>query len=428
MVFTDREQWTKDVPLISALYGGRRMATSLLNDLMPDSVDQSELELLLQIHFGMAKSESPEEIHYFRTNEQAALVLHYEDGALEAICPGTGLKEHDIPELQSKVKLQLLAEHPAEIGQIVLFAYLRNDGWFRYGDVFQLVPVPADAPRLEFQIGDHPLMLQYKVSGSSDLQIAGHRRMRVGRELELLCVALTPAIHGGIGNVLQHHWSIIRSQDPLQTRSEYCQEGYTYPSANGIAPNFDLVKGLSPISRVPAAEYYCRIGISIDQRLELPDTFEQCLSAHFNAPREQRDRFMRASYWFQYAQRVSNISRSGAFTALVSAVEALLPAVTPEAKCVTCSRSFGIGPTKQFINFVEKHAPDPAISNSDRRQLYALRSALSHGGKLLHSDSIGWGSAMTSVGVSDWVDERALWLTVRLVLVNWLLDSATSAK
>ncbi len=262
-------------------------------------------------------------------------------------------------------------------------------------------------------------MLQYKVIGSTDWQISMLRRTRIGREMELLCVALTNMIRGGIGITARYHWSLIKGSDQGDWRSEFCQEAYTWPGANGIAPAYAPAGEIANIARLPASEYYTQRGISVGQTLSLPDSFERLLDTYFACSRDDRDRFMRASFWFQYAQRVGTISHSGAFTALVSAVEALLPPPAESSNCPQCTRPLGIGPTKRFVDFVEDHAP--GLDAAQRRKLYALRSALSHGGALLHSDRYGWSGGMTGTSVSEWANQFAMWQVVRLVLVSWLL-------
>lgn len=65
---------------------------------------------------------------------------------------------------------------------------------------------------------------------------------------------------------------------------------------------------------------------------------------------------------------------------------------------------------------------DPNASDrQDRRKLYSLRSALSHGGSLLHSDRHSWMGGMTSKALDEWSDHRAMWQIVRIALVTWLL-------
>jgi hypothetical protein len=391
-----------------------------------EAVDQSELEQLLLIHFGGSQSRNNDEIRYTRGLEgEPALVLRYaDDGEIAEIVAGPSIQNDDISAIEEKVTRYLVTASGVQIGQVVLFAILPTVGWFRYKDVFLLLPVPPDAPQVQALVGDHPLLLQYQVKSSGELQIDALRRRRVGREIELLCTALTTTIRGGIGNVVRHHWSIVGGQDPTNWRSEYCQEAYMYPSGNGIAAGFTSTDELDSLSRTPAQTHYTRIGISPGQVLDLPDTFEQSLDTYFAMPRDNQERFIRACFWFQYAQRVATLSYSGAFTALVSAIESLMGDAKPEGHCEKCSRPIGAGPTRRFIEFVEQYAPGPAISNSHRRQLYSLRSALAHGGHLLHTDRYGWGGGMTANALSEETDQRALWHAVRLVLVNWLSAQA----
>jgi hypothetical protein len=391
-----------------------------------DTVDQSELEQLLLAHFGGSESRNDNEIRYMRGGGgDPALVLKYsKNGAVAEVVAGPSIYANDVSAIVEKIERHLLFGEGLHIGQLVLFAVLPTRGWFRYRDVFQLLPVPPDAPQAPFLVGDHPLLLQYGVKSSGDFQIDMLRRARVGRELELLCTALTTTICGGIGNVVRQHWSLVRGRDPTNWRSEYCQEAYTYPSANGIAPAYTAVKGIEPIAKTSAQTHYTRIGISGGQVLDVPDTFEQSLDVYFGMPREDQERFIRACFWFQFAQRVATLSYSGAFTALVSAVESLMGDARPEGQCDACKRVFGAGPTKRFVEFVDRYAPGPAVSNGHRRQLYSLRSALAHGGHLLHSDRYGWGGGMTADALSEQTDQRALWRAVRLVLIKATLNKS----
>jgi hypothetical protein len=403
------------------------MAENLRTVFHCDEIDQSEFELLLITHFGGSQSQTDREIRYTRgQGVEPALVLKYsKDGAITEIIAGAALASDDVALIQAKIDRHLLSGGDEHIGQLVLFAVMPTRGWFRYKDIFQLVPVPPDAPRPPFMMGDHPLLLQYAVKSSGDFQIDMLRRTRVGRELELLSAALTKNIYGGIGQVARYHWSVVRTEDPPTWRSEYCQEAYTYPEANGIAVAYTAVDALEPIRRTPAQEHYTRIGITGTEVLDLPDTFETSLDVYFGMSRENQERFMRACFWFQYAQRVARLSYSGAFTALVSAVEALMGDAKPERICDACSRPVGVGPTKRFIEFVERFAPGPAIAKEHRRKLYSLRSALTHGGHLLHADRYGWGGGMTANALSEQSDQRALWQAVQIVLVNWLLSHVT---
>src|SRR5258706_5156611 len=208
-----------------------------------DHVDQSELEQLLQIHFGGASSDSPGVVCYSHGGlGEPALILRYsDDNEIAHIEVGPGLRPNDIAQVVDRITRSLLTATAPHIGQIVLFAPLATTGWFRYRDVFQILPVPAEAPRPPFLMGDHPLLLQYKVFGSDDPMISMVRRQRIGRELELLCTALTTYVRGGMGNISRHHWVLTNTENPEESRSAFLQEMYTWPSANAIVQGFGVV-------------------------------------------------------------------------------------------------------------------------------------------------------------------------------------------
>jgi len=387
-------------------------------------VDQAELEQLLFAHFNQSTGISPREIHYLRAQQDdVALVVRYDgDGELSAIEPGPALQIDDVTQLEEKVHRLLLKASTEGVGQMVLFAHLPTTGHFRYKDRLQILPMPPEAPRPPFVFGDHPLLVQFGVSDSEDAQINSIRRSRIGREIELLCVALTTAIWRSISCVVHHHWVITSGDDPQKWKSEFLQEGYTYKDANGKIEKFSNISDIPAITLAPTNEYYARYGILIGQVLDLPADFAALLDRFYACSREDRDRFLRASFWFAHAQRVFNISRSASFTALVSAMEALMPPPAEAEKCITCKRSLSNGPTAQFVDFVSRFAPEPTVTRSDRRKLYSLRSALSHGGSLLHSDRASWMGSMTGKRLDEWEDERAMWRIVRVTLVNWLIS------
>ena len=79
----------------------------------------------------------------------------------------------------------------------------------------------------------------------------------------------------------------------------------------------------------------------------------------------------------------------------------------------------GVGPTRMFTDFVDDLAPGASATEA-RKRFYGIRSALSHGGSLLHSDRRTWSPQMTGAKIEEWEDIGAIWKLVRLVLVNWL--------
>jgi len=135
-----------------------------------------------------------------------------------------------------------------------------------------------------------------------------------------------------------------------------------------------------------------------------------------------RERLYRNCFWIQHAHRVHLYSRSAFFMALITAIEALIGENETSPKpCPTCKRPVGAGPTKRFVEFVEQFAPGGEMKER-RRQLYAMRSTLSHGGTLLRSDrrrdfmtlNPEDSSELGHIGIANGI--------VRVTTVNWLIS------
>jgi hypothetical protein len=399
----------------------------LFETLHAHEVEPGELEQLLVAHFGRSKAVNSTEIQYQRDDNGPVMVTLFYDDHLRAIKTGSGLRQDDVLALKNAIQESLLGSPVSAVGRVVLFAAVPTNGHFRYQNTFQLCPVPREAPRPDFLMGEHPLYLEFYYPSSSDATIRIQRRMRRGRELELLCVALISLIHGSLGNTARYHWVIPKHEDPNDGRGEFLQEMYTWPGVSVEATEFTDTVAFLPIARIATNDYYNGRGIHPGQELSIPETIEHYIGSFFSLDREHKDQFLRASYWFQHAQRVFTCSRSASFTALVSAIEALMGPTPRSESCKTCGKSVGPGATKLFVDFVERFAPSPAIAASERRKLYALRSKLSHGGHLLYSDHATWGGGLLPAYLDQWQDMTAMWEIVRIALIN-RLDTKLDAR
>jgi hypothetical protein len=111
--------------------------------------------------------------------------------------------------------------------------------------------------------------------------------------------------------------------------------------------------------------------------------------------------------------------------AATQAIEALRPQVSEGERCDSCGHVLGAGPTQQFIDFVNRYVPwQDGETERERRKLYSVRSALTHGGTLLDSDrdlGVGFGSFHPTPLEQREATGRLLRLA-RLAGVNWLLE------
>lgn len=306
-------------------------------------LDQAEFEQLVSSYFGHGSQLGDEEISYARAYGGSALRLIYDqNGLLKDALAGPDLEPEHVPQLQAEIETKLLTVGPFKIRKRVLFTSVPTTGWFRYLDKFQILPIPSVAPKPPYFLATHPLMLEFKYPSSSDFMISNLRQGKIGRELELVCSSLLTFRIQSIGSETQSHWVF----EPFEDGKKFF--------------------ALSP---------------------------------------EDRDRFLRASYWFQLAADIFSRSKSAAFVALVSAIEAFIPGEYQR--------------TQKFADFVEANLPGTHIPEAERKRFYRLRSNLSHGGGLLSGDHGSWG--FTQKGISEGNDMSAVWQTVQVVLHNWLL-------
>ena len=337
---------------------------------------------------------------------------------------GPALKDEDLAALQSAIELELLPA-PPNVGTEVLFATMPVNGAFRYEEVFQILPVPSEAPRPSVLIADHPFLLQFKYKSSQNSLVRAARRTAQARRLKLL---LSVLLEGGVrsaGSFSRHHW-VIPPFDPAPApplRSTWCQEMYTFESLGTVVASqvFADITSIESLPLIDPVEYYTRVGIQSGQTLSAPATLPDLLARFFCGSSDDQERFIRASFWFSHAHNVYPDSRSAAFTALISAVEALIPAEEKIGDCPMCRRALSKGAKRRLNEFLDQYAPtEPKFQASRVALYYQFRSQLTHGGALSHLDrdffSFGLGGQRQEE--QELLDE--VWQLVRIVLVNWL--------
>jgi len=405
------------------------MASENLFDIFQASVvGQEELEQILGGYFHGASGLSPDEIVYPGHKTEYALKLRYSNGSLASIEPGPKLTTDDIETIKCKIATDILAAAGTHVGRALLFSAVPVVGYFKYRDVIQILPVPPEAPQHQsFSImGGHPFLLEFRFPSSPNPMIRMTRRMVRQRELELLLAGLLEYSIRGLGPV-RFHWVLQPHDRPDQWSSVCLQEGYTWPGASFEADDFTRAETLPRVTEVDFSTYYRQFGISFNQVFEVPKDLALLLDRFFALPKGDRDRFLRSCFWLRHSHAVHHYSRSAAFTALISAVEALFPDKESSAVCEYCKHPLGPGPTQRFADFVERYAPGGGLSERERKKFYWMRSALSHGGSLLHSDRPEVSFALTPDQIGEWQNATTTSKLVRIVLVNWLSDYSSDA-
>jgi hypothetical protein len=199
---------------------------NLFDTLHCSKLDQAEFEQVVNSYFGNAYHDNSGEIYHARTTGGKALVVCYgKKGKITEVLAGPDVLPGQIDELKTKIEAALLVDGVPKIRRPVLFTAVPTVGYFRYKDVFQIAPLPAEAPRPRFIIGDHPLFLECKVRTSSNPMITHLRYEKAGRELELMLSSLLAHRVWRIGPQTRYHWSLDLSEDIVRLPSKFLQEG-----------------------------------------------------------------------------------------------------------------------------------------------------------------------------------------------------------
>jgi hypothetical protein len=97
--------------------------------LQVDLVDQSDLEELLQVHFGYGATVTLEEVKFARRGQPPALIVRYGgDGKIASIEEGPGLAPDDIPQIVDKVQRLLLDNKNRP--RLTLIAAVKDLSWY----------------------------------------------------------------------------------------------------------------------------------------------------------------------------------------------------------------------------------------------------------------------------------------------------------
>ncbi len=160
---------------------------------------------------------------------------------------------------------------------------------------------------------------------------------------------------------------------------------YTFDSWSKFVKDegFAEISGFPPLERCDPVAYYTRTGVLPGSSLRIPANFDELLVRAFSLSAEEHERFYRASFWFDHARLVYQASKSGSFTALISAIESLIPVEQRLGDCPVCARPMGKGATRRLTEFLDEFAPtDPRFQSSRAALYYQFRSQISHGGQM----------------------------------------------
>ncbi len=366
-------------------------------------VKAQELTRVLLTHFNQAQNISPWKYRYQQKDIPHFLEITFdENGEITNITLSSDFPKEELEIIEKKIQETLIVNQGTKIRQIICFCNEKITGHFRYKNLFQILPMPDDAPKPEVGVADHPFILEVAYEASSDFVI-NHSRVKNNAVIycRLLNLLANQFISTG-SRYTQFAW-VFNTIDINNWYSEWKQLGYTYKGLKSDLEDFSSLESILPIERVPFKKYYDSFGRSLDS-FKLPDNIEQSLDKAYALEKKKWRMFFMACSWYAQYQYTWQESNSSAYIALVTALECL---VKEKEICKCCSQPYienvevcdcckqpRYRITKNFQDFLSKYFPVIDQFPKEKKTIYHFRSLLAHGSDLLQADLEPWNFMM----------------------------------
>src|SRR4051794_27492181 len=108
-----------------------------------DEIDEVALHQVVLEHFSGAAQTGVSEV-VFPASESGnhALKFVWRKQKLAEIIAGPALRPADVAAIRSTIETEIATPVSVKVGALVLFSSLPVEGYFRYRDIFQILPVP----------------------------------------------------------------------------------------------------------------------------------------------------------------------------------------------------------------------------------------------------------------------------------------------
>ena len=375
------------------------MATNLIKTEW-QGLDSGELRLLLGMRIGDpgqydSRGGNPNNTLYVPLGRSACRIkLTFSHRKIIAVDPGPAFDAAEWERISAEIENSILSG-PTRFGREYSFSGFRVLGsWRGRQSGIQILPPPADAPRANVEMAEHPFILEFPISTSELWQVTNHRRIREHRKLTLLLNVLLVGRTSLEPRRAENFWAYIPVGDHGH-ESKWVQRFFHAKLGEAV------IEELSPpaveqLEEIQPEEYYTRIGHD-GMGLRVPSDLDQSIGYYAALSAANREKFDRATFWIDMASREWNSSVSASFAALVSAIESLTErGAIHQFNCPTCGKPPQHevpGATQRFKDFFDTYAPGASLAKR-REEMYSLRSGILHGGDLMEIDqdlAFGWG-------------------------------------
>src|SRR5947207_329316 len=135
-------------------------------------VDFHELFSVLLDHFSQAEG-----VKFQRPGTHHFLDLLVDDmGNGERIQYSKGFPTKEREEIEKNIQNILLTRHETKVQRVFVYCDTQIKGCFRYKDLFQVLPMPDEAPEPSFSLSDHPFILEVSYESCPSWMVEASRK------------------------------------------------------------------------------------------------------------------------------------------------------------------------------------------------------------------------------------------------------------
>jgi hypothetical protein len=294
----------------------------------------------------------------------------------------------------------------------------------------RILPVPEHAPNApdltEEQVFsehldiEHPFIVEFPLTQSISSIIQLHRLERAARRNALLLNVFLEGTVSRSSRGQQRHWIHEEGAD-LSSSYKYLREGYRFPGFFDIGPGFADTAKIPQMETMEYYEYFSNPRLDLNPPMRVPVLLATFLDRFESLGSSDQERFMRSAHWFHHASNVWQDSKSAAYLSIISGIETLGLAVPPTERCAKCGSPLRKGVVKQFVETLGGISSVSKEEVDVRRELYRLRSALTHGGDLFHADT----EALLNLNPKSAAESHSYFIAMSLArraLLGWLMQ------
>lgn len=304
----------------------------------------------------------------------------------------------------------------------VVFSSSPVKGFYRYKDLFQIYPVPVDAPKPTAQYADHPFIIEYNLGqlDSSDIATISLHQSLLQREILALLTLCAGGYFFSYSNGGQG-WYIPMGEGHSDIVSTWGQETYITPCINYTISEFSSSRPYHSIKKVSPNSHYDAF------ELALPDDIDKLFKAYYALLDKAKKAFQSALLLFHESFNAE--LRSVSLALLVSCIESLIHFEHSKIKTEHCSecKQPRYQTTKKFKAFMHEYG---VIETKENKKyvdaLYEARSNILHAGGLFVIDKEGPFLPYDSDPNSTYQQQFSMSVEtpsiVRVCLTNWLFS------